>query len=112
MVRISRVGKIRLVAGIAVGRRASITAGVAGSTTDLNMGAGKREGCCRVIELRRLPGNDRMTQLAVVGEPIRFMRRIGGRSEIGAVAGVAIRIRVRISRSMAVLAGDALVTSG
>ncbi len=65
-----------------------------------------------MLERGRTPRRCRVARLAVGGETLGDVRGICRRSEILLVAAVALGGRVRVPRSMALIAGDRRVGSG
>ncbi len=101
--RLPGAAVVRLVAGVAVGRRSRIAAGMAVLAGRRAVGTVQAEARLVVVEVGRLPGRFAVAALAGVGEA-----GVAGVSRpvvVRLVAGVAIRRRSRVAAGVAVLAG-------
>jgi uncharacterized membrane protein len=91
VVRIRRQREVRLVTGIAVGKRQLVVpTGVAGYTRGSRMGSRERKSCRRMVECCTIPRRLRVTLSAIMAVAIGNMVRVACPCEITLVALIAV----------------------
>lgn len=100
MIRIHHRIVILIVTGVAVGRGARISAGVAGDTLQHQMRPRQRELRLIVVESCGRPRRGGVALGAIEAEVVRHMIRIGDRIVVLLMAGVAIRGSADITAAM------------
>jgi len=112
MIRLGGPVEVRLMTGIAAGRRPGELRGMTGHTRCARMGAGKREGGAGVVVGCRLPGRGGVTEIALMGEPAGLVIRLGCCREVGVVTLIAVGGSPSIAVAMAGHTGSPDVSTG
>ena len=111
VVRRRRGGIVRLVAGVAIGRRARVTRRVAFEARLCQVGARQREVRSRVVEVRIRPHGHGVAGRAIGREAAGHVVRVGGALVVGPVAGVAVGRRGHVAGGVARRAIDVAMST-